>query len=162
FRPVDAALLGAAGVMLALRFAFQGQIGPKTADTVPFLENPLAFLSSTTRVLTAIKLYGLYLWKMLWPFHLASDYSYAQIPVATAGDPLLWISLALAGLCVFAAVRAGGSWILAGVLAFAAGLSMVVQLFFPTGTLFAERLTYFPLFGYAVALAAALEHPWVQ
>lgn len=159
FRPVDAAFIAATVVMLVARLALLGQIGPKTTDTVPFVENPLAYLPAATRILTAIKLYGLYLWKMIWPLHLSSDYSFAEIPVATLADPWVWISLILAGICLFAVYRIGiSSWILAGILAFVAGLTMVVQLLFPTGTLFAERLAYFPLIGYAVALVAALDH----
>ncbi|HEY3130649.1 MAG TPA: tetratricopeptide repeat protein [Acidobacteriota bacterium] len=159
-RPIDVALAGAALCMIGLRIAILGQVGPKTADTVPYAENPLAFSSATTRVLTAIKLLGLYFWKMVWPLRLSSDYSFNQIPVATWGDPLFWIALALLLFCLILALRTGlSSWILGGIWATCAGFSTVLNLFFPTGTLFAERLAYFPLLGFSVATAALIDHP---
>ncbi|MBI2821511.1 MAG: tetratricopeptide repeat protein, partial [Acidobacteria bacterium] len=158
--PVDAGFLSAAVTMLLLRTAVLGQVGPKTADTVPFVENPLAYASLLTRVLTSVKLLGLYLWKMLWPVHLSSDYSFNQVEPATWADPLFWVSLALLALCLFWALRTRlASWMAAGVWASFLGLGMVIHLLFPTGTLFAERLAYFPLLGFSAAAAAALLHP---
>ncbi|MBI4455991.1 MAG: tetratricopeptide repeat protein [Acidobacteria bacterium] len=159
FRPCDLAFLCSATAFIFARWVVLGQVGPKTADTVPFAENPLAYSSAATRVLTSMKLLGLYLWKMLWPWNLSADYSFNQISLATWYDPAFWTSVLAFCLCVTLAIKTRfSSWIWGGILAACAGLAMVIQLFFPTGTLFAERLAYFPLLGFSIAAAAAVDH----
>ncbi len=162
-RPIDLSFVAAAVCMIGLRIATLGQAGPKTADTVPYVENPLAFSPLTTRVLTSVKLLGLYFCKMAWPLRLSSDYSFNQVPVAAFTNPIFWITLAVLTFCLILAVRTRfSSWIAGGILATCAGLSMVLNLLFPTGTLFAERLAYFPLLGFSVATASLINHPRVR
>jgi Tfp pilus assembly protein PilF len=162
FRARDVGFLAAAAAMLAMRRVMLGQIGPKTADTVPFVENPLVFAQPWNRLLTSIKLLVLYLWKMIWPARLSADYSYNQIPAFYAADFWFWVALVLMGLCFLLFLRSGfSSWISGGLMATLAAFTMTSNILFPTGTMFAERLAYFPLLGFSVALAAVLYHPRV-
>jgi tetratricopeptide (TPR) repeat protein len=126
------------------------------------VENPLAYSPLITRLLTSVKLLGLYFWKMVLPLHLSSDYSFNQIPMSTLGDPGFWLALGTVVALALLALRTQlSSWLVGSAVATAVALGMALNLFFPTGTLFAERLAYFPLVGFSVALASLIEHPWI-
>ncbi len=151
-----AALAVAALVFVWLRHLVLGD------DTAPIsvLDNPLVALPLFTRELTAIKVAGLYGWRLLVPWQLAADYSYRQIPpVASVLEPTF-----LAALAVVAAVPAliWWSWRRAPAVALALGLlaltfAMVSNLAFLIGTIMAERLVYLPSAGFCLAVAVALE-----
>jgi len=162
FRVSDAGFAVSIAVMLSMRVGMLGQIGPKTADTVPFVENPLAFTGTWARILTSFKLLAFYLWKMVWPVRLSADYSYNQIPTFYLSDFWSWVSFIVIGLCVWLAARTGlSSWIFGGLISSLAAFTLTSNFLFPTGTMFAERLAYFPLLGFSTALAVALYHPRV-
>lgn len=64
----------------ARRLVFSG-LDFAEVQFVLFVDNPLLDAGFWAARLTAIKVVGRYLGIMLWPYHLASDYSYNQIPV---------------------------------------------------------------------------------
>jgi len=143
---------------LLLRHALLTGVLPSGAE---FVENPLAHADFLTRVMTATKVAGYYLWLVVWPAKLAADYSYNAIPMVTS----LWSPGALLGTATWAAVCA------VGILALrrrdpplAIGISIAVLFFFPVsnwvaviGTIMGERLFYLPLAGLCLALGAGLE-----
>jgi len=136
------------GLYLPVRALVLGKV---IASPVRFLEDPLSYLSWDQRLLTAIKVAGLYLWRCLWPASLSADYSYNSISaVISMWDSgvlfavLSWGSLL--GLVVWLSRRGEGR------AAFFFGLTVLTFLpgsnfLFPVGTPMAERLFYLPSAG---------------
>lgn len=125
-----------------------GVINP-LPQTSPNVENaPLALVDMTTRVLTALQLQGLYLWKQFVPVNLQAHYATSDLPAFITE----WFSLA--GLAVSAGLfaillgvlygwRRGQILALLGVL-YAVAFMPVSNIFVPLDLIIAERLAYFP------------------
>jgi len=149
----------------------------------PFVDNPLVSSDLLTARLTALSIVGRYLWLMVWPSRLSSDYSYAQIPMAsgTVGDWAGWIATAAiisATVVLFVvsrrnitpgaprrSTRSGGSPPEGGdvgaLACFALAFSCLTflpasNLLFVTGTIMAERVMYLP----SVGLIACIVMLW--
>lgn len=139
-----------------LYFLMRSIVLDKIINTNPtIVENPLKFISWPERLLTAFKILGMYLIKIIWPLNnLSSDYSYNQIPTK-----INWLNLQMwLGIFTFAAIA---SLIIAILLKpknksnnkkmlilscsfflfFYISTSNIV---FPIGTIMAERLMYIP------------------
>lgn len=140
---------------LAIRVSVLGAVA--RSDIRP-LDNPLVDAAPLTARLTAVITSGKYLGLLLYPRHLSADYSRDQIPLAAGwADPRLiasLIALAAAGLFALWGWR---RWRIASasVLFGAVALLPVSNLLFPIGTIFGERLLYFPSVGFCL-LAGAL------
>lgn len=171
-QPGLAAIIAASLFYLAVRIEVVGLL----VKSVTWIENPLAFTGMATRLRTALWVGWQDLGAMLWPFRLAPDYSYHQIPLLTSWRaPLFW--LACAGVLALAAAlliplqrRHAFRALLEGRdvhiplwfgLAFA-GLAWlpVSNLPFAIGTIRANRLLYLPSAGMAIALAWLWEQGW--
>lgn len=150
FRP-GALLAGygiAAGAMVALRAlalgAHQG-----AAAAIP-LDNPAAAAGVWPRVATAAWVQLRYAVLSVAPWRLVSDYSFDAIPVARSfGDPRALLG---AGFLAALATALGWGWKSSRPVALAAIIWLVFSmpssnLFFPTGTIMAERLAYLPSLG---------------
>lgn len=147
------------GAYLLLRYAVLGALVP---SEIGFVENPLAHTGLLTRVMTATKVAGYYLWLVLWPVPLSADYSYNAIPVVTSlFDPYMLLGalgwLALCALGIVALRRRE--------VPLATGISMAVLFFVPAsnlitpiGTIMGERLFYLPFAGICLAAGAGVEH----
>ncbi len=134
---------------------------------VSFVYNPLKFVDPFTRVLSAIKIGGMYLWKSVVPIHLSADYSYNQIPLASWKDamPVALAFLVFASLLGIIFWRRTRNSIYAFGSVFLLGTFLVVSNFIvPIGTIMAERTFYLPSVGLIVILAAlvayAMESKW--
>lgn len=141
---------------LLVRFLALGQV---LTSTTPWANNPLVHADLWTRVLTAIKVLGKYLWLFLFPVRLSSDYSYNQIPVSRSlfEPAVLAAFLALTVLCSLAALnRRRDPAIGFGVAIFALTVLPVSNLLFPIGTIMGERLLYLPSLGLCLLLAVAV------
>ena len=153
-------LFGAFFLYLLLRVSTLESLAATRATIV---ENPLKFTGSFERIATAIKILGMYIVRIIYPAaSLSSDYSYNQIPVdAGMLDPAFALGAVTLALAFFfmAAVflkNPGGRFRIA---AYAAGIFMffylpVSNIFFPIGTIMAERLMFIPSLG--ISLLAAL------
>ncbi|TSC74858.1 MAG: hypothetical protein G01um101444_149 [Parcubacteria group bacterium Gr01-1014_44] len=124
------------------------------------VENPLKFASFGERILTAFRVLGLYLEKLIWPVHLSADYSYNTIPLVHSwsdGGALLGIGffVFLIGLLFFKKTRPTALGF--GSLVFLAPYLMISNLVKPVGTIMGERLMYFPSLGLVILLAWLLE-----
>lgn len=126
-----------------------------------FIENPLAHADFFTRVMTAIKIAGIYLWLVLWPAQLAADYSYNAIPLVTSlwNPGMLLGAIAWIGLCLLGIVA-----LRRRNCPLAVGSSIAVLFFIPIanlivviGTIMGERLFYLPFAGLCLVLGATLE-----
>jgi protein O-mannosyl-transferase len=124
-------------------------------------ENPLWWVSGDVRVLTAISLLGRYFWLLVCPVFLSIDYSFNAIAAATG----MWTFGVLASACLFAAwsagavlaLRRGSGVALLALALFLAPLLVVCNLFFPIGTIFAERFLYLPAAAVALLLGTGFD-----
>jgi tetratricopeptide (TPR) repeat protein len=147
---------GIAGVtLLYVAALWKVQGGHFGAASVSVLDNPLTLLPAHLRILNAIRIAWKYVGLLIFPRTLSCDYSYNQIllygnlrhlllpTVAAVGVVVLWIVVILkrqAGFLVAGAIYFVG---------FAATSNIVTR----TGTIFAERLAYFPSAGFCLFIA---------
>ncbi|HEY2386115.1 MAG TPA: tetratricopeptide repeat protein [Candidatus Binatia bacterium] len=144
-------------VSLAFMVARHAVIGDAAAAPISILDNPLVGLPFASYELTAIKVIGLYAWRLLVPWTLAADYSYDQLTAVTSPlDPAF-----LGGLAVVVAVPllVWRTWRAVPLVALGLGIAVltfaiVSNVVFPIGTIMAERLVYLPSAGFCLALAA--------
>ena len=124
---------------------------------IPAADNPLVTLPPVARWLTAIRVIGLYAWRLVFPLHLSADYSAWQItPVTSPLDPGF-----LTGLAILIAVPAAAWWCRRRAPAVALGLgftalafAMVSNLLFLVGAIMAERWLYLPSAGFCLVVGA--------
>jgi tetratricopeptide (TPR) repeat protein len=160
-----AILFSGHGAALILYFILRrlvlGAAGAPVYSRWPF--NPLSTLDFWHRLPTAIALLG-HQWRLfVWPFPLRPDYSYNTYPVVTSLlDPrLLFAVIVLVGLGALAIARWRRTPAIAlGVLIHLLGISVVANIVFPIGHLFAERNLYFPSLGMCLIAALAAGALW--
>ena len=137
---------------LAAYLAARGAVlGGVTVPPAAFVENPLGSVDGATRILTAIKVAGLYLWLCVWPASLSADYSYNSIPFAHSPLDLGVLPAILAwggliGLAVWTVRKrdpAPSLSVALTLLTFAPVSNVIV----PIGTIMGERLFYLPSAG---------------
>ncbi len=146
--PAYALLAVTLGAYLLLRAsALGGVLGESGAGSIVALE-------TGERVLTSISLWGEYLRLMVFPMDLSADYGPAVF-VASRG----WNAQVALGALVILLLGAAAvaAWrrepaVTLGVLWFAVAVLPVTHLFFPTGTVLAERTLYLPSVGLAFAV----------
>ena len=123
----------------------------------PFTDNPIVGADWWAGRLTAIKVIARYLWLTIWPAKLSSDYSFDQIPLAR-GAAVDWLACALvvaAAIAVILLYRWNRTSFFLVCFAF---LNFVPasNLFFPIGTIMADRLLYLPSLGLLACLVLAI------
>ncbi len=151
FAPLAAAVVAFA----AARIAVLGGIGIAGRE-IGFLDNPLATAGPGERVLAAPALLWGYVRLVVWPRVLSADYSFDQIPLPSSLiDPRVLGGLAIALGLAFVAWRAPSLRFAS--LAFLIPLLGVLHILFPLGTIFAERLLYFPVFGAVLGVGIGFE-----
>jgi protein O-mannosyl-transferase len=118
-----------------------------------FADNPLQGAHFFQARLTAIAIMAKYIWLLIWPATLSSDYSYSQIPVATGTmlDWLAWTTMAIVVFVVIALFKRNRLAFFFAAFAFVTFLP-VANLLFQTGTIMAERFLYLPSVGFVVCL----------
>ena len=148
------------GLYLILRILILGRFFDSlTTSSLLDFENPLAHVSWSIRVLTAVKVAGKYLWLFMWPEKLAADYSFNAIPLATSFlEPAVLGALTawggLVGLAVYTYRRGPRPAF------FAIGLTAITflpasNLLIPIGTIMGERLFYLPSAGLCLLIGVA-------
>lgn len=138
-----------------LRFFVLGGTHSFSVET-SFVENPLVFADTISRVATAFKVFGMYIAKSFLPVNLCSDYSYNQIPVLRN----FFDAGALGGFFAFLFLIASVPLFLRRfpVFSFAAGWIVfsflpVSNFIFPIGTIAGERLIFYPSVGLILLFA---------
>jgi hypothetical protein len=150
FVPDGAVAAGVIGVVLWARHAVAA--GPQM---IPAVDNPMSLLGHFQRVLTALWVQCLYVWKTLVPVTLSADYSYKQIPLVMGlHDDRAWAGIAL--LIASAVLLRRKGIVAAGVATWWILFLPGSNLLFPVGTVMAERLAYLPSAGLALAAAAVI------
>ena len=124
-----------------------------------FMDNPLVGGSFLASRLTALKVMGLQLWKLVWPMTLSCDYSYDQIPLFGRGggleDAKAIVSAVVVGIVLAAAwvTRRRQPALAFFVLFYFATLLPTSNLLLHIGSIMAERFLYLPSVGFAAAVA---------
>ena len=115
-----------------------------------------------TSRLTAVKVLGMYLWRLVWPVQLSCDYSYNQIPLVgwhfnTWADwkaiVALMVCAGAAGLAAYCYRRSKPIFFL--IAFFFVTMAPTANLVILIGTIMAERLLYLPSIGFAGCVAWA-------
>lgn len=149
-----------AGLIYAtLRYAALGQFF--LANDASTVYNPLKYSGFISRLVTAIKIFGMYLWKSIFPIHLSADYSYNQISLASRADMFSIAAVfamlgALVGIIFWRRTR--NSIYAFGAILLVGTFLVVSNFIVPIGTIMAERTFYLPSIGLAVILGAAAAH----
>jgi|SRR3989344_2586558 len=119
-------------------------------STMTIVTNPLNFVSSSERIITAFRVLYLYVEKLIWPVHLSADYSYNSIPVISSPlDPFFLLGIGFFGFLLFLLLytKTNKTALALGSLLFLAPYLMISNLVIPVGTIMGERLMYFSSFG---------------
>jgi tetratricopeptide (TPR) repeat protein len=148
----------AAYAVLALPFAayFWMRAGVPTHMLIPFAENPLAFAGFWTARLTAVKAIGKLICLFAWPARLSADYSYNAVPVAADAQAFLWLAALLAVLATAIRWRRARPQLFFCVGLCFVALAPTANLFFPIGSIMAERFLYLPSIGLAGCLVLGI------
>ena len=137
-----------------LRHHFLGSWLPAQNYFDPFIDNNIALSPWYIRIISAVKIQGMALFKLIFPITLSCDYSYSQIlPVSSVFNPAALITLLLfAGTALFSAVKFPRFrfhiymlFLLYIISILPAGNFIVIS-----GTVFAERLSYLPSVWFAL------------
>ncbi len=147
---------------LALLFIFirsqvVGAFG--TPGDISVLDNLLVGANDGgTRLATAFLLLGKYLWTLVFPHPLSSDWGYNEIPLTGFGDWRVILSLLVwTGLGIYALLKLGARQIWSFViLFFLINFSISSNLIITIGTSFGDRLLYTASPAFAIALALVL------
>lgn len=108
-----------------------------------------------TRYSTAIKILGKYLWLLVLPYPLASDYSFNQIPIVSFGNIWAIISLfILIAMAVFSLWKIKTKHIIAfAILFFFITMSLYSNLIMLIGSSFGERFLFVPSLAFCIAIS---------
>ena len=155
-----AGLLAVLACYLALRHQVLGSLTGEAA--IPFLHNPLAAEATAVRIMTTVKVVGIYIWLQLWPVLLSADYSFNQVKLAVSPvDPGFLAALTCCLALLVGAIqlwRTGKRRVPAvGILFFFSTIIPVSSIFFTQDTIMAERLLYLPSLGFCIILAWLLD-----
>ncbi|MBZ5665809.1 MAG: DUF1736 domain-containing protein [Acidobacteriia bacterium] len=153
-------IAGAAVLYMALLWNAQG--GRFGEQEVLFLNNPLAKLPASLRILNALRVAWKYVGVQVYPAALSCDYSYNAIPLYASWRhtaPAAVAALLVLAAWIWAMWTKRSEWFLAGAI-YLAGFAVTANILVPTGTIMGERLAYFPSAGFC--LFAALLWMWVE
>ncbi|MEM1320418.1 MAG: tetratricopeptide repeat protein [Bacteroidota bacterium] len=145
-------------LIFLIRIAILGSAGAGTGSASP-LDNLLTaapdFLSQKA---TAFVLLGKYLWAMIFPHPLGSDFGYSQVPITTWGDWKALLSLLLhVGLAGFALYRFKSKDLLSfAILFYIITFSLFSNLVTTIGSSYGERFLFIPSLGFTLAMAILL------
>ncbi len=148
-----------AGGYWLLRTVALGGGGVENSATL--VENPLKFVPAWQRVATAFALVTVGLGKVFLPVNLSYDYSFTQIkPVDGWLEWGVIGGVLLAGLSVVSLLtrlRKERLWVL-GQAFFWGPLAITGNFLFPVGTVFGERLWFWPSLGVVILLSFCCRH----
>ena len=141
-----AAATAALIVYLILRINALGSIIVPGTE-VFFVVNPLASLPASARIENALILLGHYIYLMIFPASLTHDYSFAKtVPISNFLDPnvIMYLTLlaTMALLGAYGLFKKNPIWFWPAW--FFISIAIQSNLFFPIGTVFAERLAFTP------------------
>ncbi len=145
-------LILAFAAYLLLRFAVIGMHKPIVTD---ILNAPYLYATPAQAFATKLFVIIKYMWIMVFPHPLSSDYSYNQIPYIDISSLKFTLSLlVLSGLAAYAIFTFKKKSLLSfSILYFFVTISLVSNFIIDIGTPFSERLLFQPSLGFCIALA---------
>src|SRR5258708_6586051 len=145
-----------AGVgVLYMSVIWRAQGGRFGEKGVNFLDNPLAHLPASLRILNALRVAWKYLALHVYPATLSCDYSYNGILLYSNLRhtlPPAVLAASVLALWIWAIWTKRKEWVLAGAI-YLAGFSVTANILVPTGTIMGERLAYLPSAGFCLLVA---------
>lgn len=147
-------MLAPLSIFLLMRISVLGSLGGD--KSIARIDNLLvAAPNEAIKLATAIKILGLYFWKLIFPHPLMNDYSFAQINLSGFKDWEVWLAfLVYAGLIyVFFRFRKCKPILAYGTAFLLLSISLYSNLFFTIGTSFGERLMFIPSVGFSIMIA---------
>jgi len=160
-KPVRNLLLGCAAtlapiaVMLYQRFRV---LEASLPAEFPFTDNPITGAGFWQGRVTALQVIARYLGLMIWPAHLSSDYSYAQIPLAHGASQYWVVGMGALAVALLVAALYRRNRTAFFLLCFSGiALSPTANLLFPIGTIMADRFLYVPAIGLVACLVMAVD-----
>ncbi|MEZ4721019.1 MAG: tetratricopeptide repeat protein [Flavobacteriales bacterium] len=140
-------------IYMGIRFSVLG--GLSGEKVVAGMDNILSRPHDLDWFATAVKICGMYVWKLVIPHPLAHDYSRYQIPIVGVSDPFFWMSLVVYGVMIWLAwkgLKAKATWSFA-ILFYFVTFSLYSNLVYTIGTHFGERLLFLPSIGFCIGVA---------
>lgn len=143
-----------AGLMLGAKFAVTGALGVP-AESITAVANPAAHADAVSRTATAFAVLTNYASLLVFPDVLSYDYSFDQVSVVDLTSAKAWLGMAVAvALTALAIVGRRQLPVVAfGCAMFLLAWLPVSNVFFPIGTIQAERLLYLPSVGFVLCVA---------
>jgi protein O-mannosyl-transferase len=155
FKPLSryAAICGLTLAYIALLWKLQG--GHFEKGTYTPVDNPLATLPASWRILNALRVAWKYIGLQFYPETLSYDYSYNAIRLYANWAHLLPVAvatIAVLGLWAWAVQTKRSPWVIAGAV-YIAGFAVTSNILVSTGTIMGERLAYLPSAGFCLLIA---------
>ncbi len=141
------------GVFLFLRQTFSNtEINKEVTD---LMNNPFFGMNDSQKYATIIYTFGKYLWLLIFPLHLTSDYYPYQISIHEFSSIGTIISLIVCVLLIaIAFIQLSKKTIFSfSIIYFAVTLSVVSNLVFPVGTFMSERFLFMPSLAFCLLLS---------
>jgi len=122
----------------------------------------MAAPDAMSRIATAIKIMGLYLWKLFYPHPLMNDYSLKQIEIIGFDNLYPWLSIIIYGALIFLAFKywKKNKIVSYSIAFFLLTISLYSNLFITIGTSFGERLLFIPSLGFCLGIAYLIQLPF--
>ncbi len=147
---------GVIAFYLILRFI---SIGIPHGHSIPDVLNaPYLYASPMQQFASEICVLGKYLAMLFFPYPLAYDYGYAQLPYQNLSSPVVWVDAAAYLVIIYAAIKL---WHKKNILAFFVlfflfNLLPVSNFFMNIGTTMGERLIFHSSLGFTTIIAACM------
>ena len=146
-------IAGVGVLYMAVLWKMQGgRFGEKGVN---FLDNPLAHLPASLRILNALRVAWKYLALQAYPATLSCDYSYSGILLYSNLRhtlPPAVLAASVLALWIWAIWTKRKEWVLAGAI-YLVGFGVTANILVPTGTIMGERLAYLPSAGFCLLVA---------
>lgn len=158
FRKIISITVGYLGIAVIILYIRSLYTDPNPKDFSIIDNSLIAINNPVSQFSTAISMLGKYFYMLVFPFRLSYDYSFDQIPAIPYYHYKSLTSWALlAGLTWFVIKQLPKRHIAAlGILFFGMCFSITSNVFFLTGSSFAERFMFIPSIGFCIVAGSLL------
>jgi protein O-mannosyl-transferase len=135
---------------LLLKYSMIGTL----TGSPPIETNIYPYKEMAVRIPTTFYIFGMYLFRLIFPDQLLYDYGFNQVPAATWGNPVVWFALIILAVLIAIALKnlKRRNIISFAIIYFGITLSVGLAFVFTRGGIMAERFLYAPVLGFSVAV----------